>query len=196
MKMMKFRVLGIASSLREDASSTNALAFALNLIKKHDGETKMFDLRQTPLPLFNPSESSSITEIKKAKEYVKWADGYILATPDYHGSMSGAMKNFLDYFWAEFAGKIFGYICASNEKGLTAMDQMRTAVRQCYGWSLPYGVSINESEDYVNHKISEKLESRLSIMSRDLVTYGIPIRKQFIMDLESNVSDTFAFRYR
>ncbi|MGI0050233.1 MAG: NADPH-dependent FMN reductase, partial [Nitrososphaeraceae archaeon] len=29
---------------------------------------------------------------------VKWADAFILSTPDYHGSMAGSMKNFLDYF--------------------------------------------------------------------------------------------------
>jgi hypothetical protein len=28
------------------------------------------------------------------------------------------------------------------------MDQMRTAIRQCYGWSLPYGVSINGELDF------------------------------------------------
>ena len=37
-----------------------------------------------------------------------------------------------------------------HEKGLTAMDQMRTAVRQCYGWSLPYGISVN-GEDFNEH---------------------------------------------
>jgi FMN reductase len=44
---------------------------------------------------------------------VKWADAFILATPDYYGSMSGSIKNFVDYFWSEFAGKLFGYICSS-----------------------------------------------------------------------------------
>ena len=62
--------------------------------------------------------------------------------------MAGSMKNFLDYFWSEFAGKLFGYICSSHEKGLTVMDQMRTAVRQCYGWSMPYGISINGEKDF------------------------------------------------
>ena len=47
------------------------------------------------------------------------------------------MKNFLDYHWEEFAGKLFGYLCASHEKGLTAMDQMRTAVRPVLRMELP-----------------------------------------------------------
>jgi NAD(P)H-dependent FMN reductase len=69
----------------------------------------------------------TINEIVEITELVKWADAFVLATPDYNVSMSGSLKNFLDYFWSEFAGKTFGYIVASHEKGLTVMDQMRTA---------------------------------------------------------------------
>jgi FMN reductase len=129
---------------------------------------------------------------------VNWADAFVLSSPDYHGSMSGVMKNFLDFYWEEFAGKTFGYICSSHEKGLTVMDQMRTAVRQCYGWSLPYGVSVNGEEDF-NEKgeiINRLLAKRLKILARDLVVYGTLIREQFRQDISGDVSDTFAARYR
>jgi len=86
--------------------------------------------------------------MEKVIEDLNWADAFVLASPDNHGSMSGSMKNLLDFYWEEFAGKTFGYICSSHETGLTVMDQMRTAVRQCYGWSLPYGVSVNGEEDF------------------------------------------------
>lgn len=193
---MVFKVLGIGSSLRDGASSTAALAVALDFAKKHGAETRLLDLKQTRLPLYDPTENQSNLEIKKAKDDVQWSDALILSTPDYHGSMSGAMKNFLDYFWAEFAGKTFGYICASHEKGLTAMDQMRTAVRQCYGWSTPYGVSVSDKEDFTNGKIMPKLQSRLEILARDLVVYGDLIRQQFVKDLNSASNNTFASRYR
>jgi NAD(P)H-dependent FMN reductase len=62
--------------------------------------------------------------------------------------LSGVLKNFLDYYFNEFAEKIFGYLCASHEKGFTVMDQMRTVMLQCYGWSMPYGVSINGEQDF------------------------------------------------
>jgi NAD(P)H-dependent FMN reductase len=112
--------------------------------------------------------------------------------------MSGPMKNFLDHYWQEFAGKTFGYICASHEKGLTVMDQMRTAVRQCYGWSLPYGISVNGEEDFneAGEIVSSLLTKRLRMLARDLVVYGGLIRKQFVQDLSSKESDTFVARYR
>jgi NAD(P)H-dependent FMN reductase len=193
---MTLKVLGVGSSLRKGSSSTTALSIALDFVKKQGSETRLFDLRETQLPLYDPAESQSNVEIKKIQDDVDWSDALILSTPDYHGSMSGVMKNFLDYFWAEFAGKTFGYICSSHEKGLTAMDQMRTAVRQCYGWSMPYGISVSDSDDFTNGKINEKLELRLDMLARDLVVYGSFIRQQFVKDLNGNSVNTFASRYR
>ncbi len=192
---MVFRVLGIGSSLRDNASSTTALSATLDLAKKYGAETRLLDLRQVKLPLYDPAENKSNSDITKTQDDVLWADALILSTPDYHGSMSGAMKNFLDYFWAEFAGKTFGYICASHEKGLTAMDQMRTAIRQCYGWSMPYGVSVSDRDDFADGKINQKLESRLDMLARDLVVYGNLLRQQFVKDLGDS-DNTFASRYR
>jgi FMN reductase len=136
-------------------------------------------------------------EVERAAEAIAWADAFILASPDYHGSMSGALKNFLDHFYEEFAGKMFGYIVASHEKGLTVMDQMRTVVRQCYGWSMPYGVSINGPQDFTSRElVNSKLSNRLGMMSRDLVVYGRLVRHQFMHDLGSSEQDTFAAHYR
>ena len=193
---MTIKILGVGSSMREGSFSTAALKFALDFSKHRGAEINVLDLRQTQLPMFYSQEQKT-KEIQEVTNYVKWADAFLLATPDYHGSMSGSMKNFLDYFWSDFAGKLFGYICASHEKGLTVMDQMRTAVRQCYGWSLPYGVSINGEEDFENGQITnQKLKSRLEMLSGDLVTYGELLRKQFLNDLKGNSSTTFASRYR
>jgi NAD(P)H-dependent FMN reductase len=193
-----FNVLGVGSSLRERSYSTSGLKLLLGKAKSKMAETRLLDLRQTNLPMLYSTREDT-EEIVQTTELVKWADAFVLATPDYHGSMSGSLKNFLDYFWSEFAGKTFGYIVASHEKGLTVMDQMRTAVRQCYGWSLPYGISINSEEDF-NDKMeltNKKLMSRLDMMARDLVVYGKLLRGQFVNDLSQKVPvNTFAAYYK
>ena len=194
----KLKVLGVGSSMRQGSYSTTALNMILDMAKGNEAETKLLDLRQTNLPMLYAAKDDT-HEIGQVTELVEWADAYILATPDYHGSMSGSLKNFLDYFWSEFAGKTFGYIVASHEKGLTVMDQMRTAVRQCYGWSIPYGISINPEDDFNDKKevINKKLWSRLDMLARDLVVYGKLIRKQFVNDLlQSAPVNTFAAYYK
>ena len=191
-----FNVLGVAGSIRQGSYSTRSLKIALEYAKKQGAEVRLLDLNTVVLPLYDPSAPAS-KEVEHTTEAIAWADAVILASPDYHGSMSGALKNFLDYFYEEFAGKAFGYIVASHEKGLTVMEQMRTAVRQCYGWSMPYGVSINGPQDFTGDEIrNTRLSNRLRMMARDLVVYGMLLRDQFIRDFGSTEPDTFAAFYR
>jgi FMN reductase len=194
---MAFKVLGISSSQGEFSFSAAGLKITLEKIKQSGTDVELLDLKQTTLPLFSTASNKS-DAIDIATKMVKNADAFILATPDYHGSMSGSMKNFLDYYWSEFSGKLFGYICASHEKGLTAMDQMRTAIRQCSGWSMPYGISINGDEDFDENRTikNDQLSSKLSMLARDLTVYGKLINEQFTVDLNSADSDTFASNYR
>jgi NAD(P)H-dependent FMN reductase len=191
-----FNVLGVAGSTRQGSYSTRALKIALEHAKKHSAEVRLLDLSTIVLPLYDPSAPAS-KEVERAAEAIAWADAFILASPDYHGSISGALKNFLDHFYEEFAGKMFGYIVASHEKGLTVMELMRTAVRQCYGWSMPYGISTNGPQDFTGQEtVNTKLSSRLQMMTRDLVVYGRLVRDQFMRDFGSNEPDTFAAHYR
>lgn len=194
---MVFKVLGISSSQGEFSFSKAGLNTVLEKIKENGTEVQLLDLKHTILPLFSTTSNQNDT-IDLVTKMVKNADAFILATPDYHGSMSGSMKNFLDYFGSEFSGKVFGYICASHEKGLTAMDQMRTAIRQCSSWSMPYGISINGGEDFDEDKniINDQLNSKLAMLARDLSVYGKLIQEQFVADLNAANSDTFASNYR
>ncbi|HYP42895.1 MAG TPA: NAD(P)H-dependent oxidoreductase [Candidatus Nitrosocosmicus sp.] len=198
MGKLRLKVLGVGSSMNKESFSTETLRIVLERVNRNDADTKLLNLNNTPLPMYNHKDSQDTIHVNQAVDMVNWADAIILATPDYHGSMSGSLKNFLDYFWSEFAGKTFGYICASHEKGLTVMDQMRTVVRQCYGWSLPYGISINSSQDFNERReiINQSLLVRIDYFARDLVVYGGLIREQFKKDLKSTINNSYAVRYR
>jgi len=188
-----FNVLGVAGSTRRGSYSTQALKIALEHAKKQGVEVRLLEIAN--MPLYDPNAPAS-KEVELVAKAVSWADAFIIASPDYHGSMSGALKNFLDHFYEEFAGKIFGFIVASHEKGLTVMDQMRTAVRQCYGWSMPYGVSVNGPQDFTGGElVNARLSKRMQMMARDLVVYGRLLNSQFLRDLGSSEQDTFAAHY-
>ena len=195
---MTLKVLGVGSSMRQNSFSTETLKIILNNVNKNGGDTRLLNLYSNPLPMYTAEYNEKLSGIKHAVELVNWADALVLATPDYHGSMAGSLKNFLDYFWAEFAGKTFGYLCSSHEKGLTVMDQMRTAIRQCYGWSLPYGISINSNQDFNADReiINVQLLGRLESFARDLVVYGGLISNQFKKDLDSTIQNSYAVHYR
>jgi FMN reductase len=185
-------VLGVAGSTRPSSYSTKALKIALAAAEQKGAQVRLLELADGNVPFYSPSASVP----DRILHDVSWANAFILASPDYHGSMSGTLKNFLDFFYEEFAGKVFGYVVASHEKGLTVMEQMRTAVRQCYGWSLPYGVSINGEQDFNAGAPSARVDQRLKMMARDLVVYGSLIQVQFARDIANTDADTFAARYR
>lgn len=200
-------ILGVAGSLRQESYSTLGLKMVLEEAKKYGSESHLLDLRDRNLPLYDPGAPSSNDSsfnnsnnvLEKITTALKYADALVLASPDYHGSMSGTLKNFLDYFWEDFAGKTFGYIIASHEKGLTVADQMRTAVRQCYGWSMPYNISINGEKDFDSegNLVNSALVKRIKMLARDLVTYGTLIRRQFLQDVaDHQILDTYASHYR
>ena len=82
---------------------------------------------------------------------------------------------------------MFATIVASHEKGLTVTDQLRTVARQCYAWSMPYGVSFVEREDVKDGAIvSESFRKRLDMLARDLRVYGEVIARQRRADLSGS----------
>ena len=198
MAVEPFHLLGVSGSQREKSRTALALRRLLDFAQEHGAETRILDLRAIELPLYRPDgPGGSAAEVRLGAD-MRWASAVVLASPDYHGSMSGTMKNFLDYNWEECAGKVFGYICSSHEKGLTVMEQMRTVIRQCYGWSMPYGVSFDGRTDFDSDETlkNAKVEARLRMMARDLVIYGALIRQQFLSDLAGSDATTFAAAYR
>ena len=147
-------------------------------------EVDVFNPTEQPLALFNPESSHTSRDFLQLKARVEVADVYVLGTPDYHGSISSTLKNFLDHFWQEFAGKLFADVVCSHEKGLTVIDQLRTVARQCYAWSLPYGLSFANSIDVRDGTVvTEALQRRIEMLVHDLWTYGLVLRQQRRADL-------------
>lgn len=144
----------------------------------------VFDYEQTPLPLFNPDSSWSAPDFAALQARVARADALVLLTPDYHGGMSSALKNFLDHFWKEYAGKLFASVVGSFDKGLTVHDQIRTVARQCYAWTLPYGATFSDKEDLKDGAVaSDAFRQRVEMLARDVRVYGALLAEQRRADL-------------
>src|ERR1041385_1062223 len=146
-------ILAVVGSLQRDSVTRAVIAHVATRMRADGCSVDVLDFKKEPLALYNPDTAHELPGYDELKQRVDRADVVILGTPDYHGSVSGAMKNFLDHFWHEFAGKLFATIVASHEKGLTVTDQLRTVARQCYAWSLPYGISFTEDLDVNGQEI-------------------------------------------
>jgi len=178
------RVLAVSGSLNSASVTRVVLAEAARQLAARGCAVDFLDLLQEPVPLYNPDSAHDAPAFPALRRRVEQADAILLGTPDYHGSISGALKNFLDHFWHEFAGKLFATIVASHEKGLTVTDHLRTVARQCYAWTLPYGVSFVGEEEVKEGRISgAALARRVEMMARDVAVYGRLLAAQRRADL-------------
>jgi len=178
------QVLAVAGSLHRKSVTRAVVQHVAKRLKAEGCIVDVLDFETEPLPLYNPDTAYHAHGFDALQTRVERADVYVLGTPDYHGSISSAMKNFLDHFWREFAGKLFATIVASHEKGLTVTDQLRTVARQCYAWTLPYGVSFAEKEDLKRGQVvSGALKKRLDMFVHDVRVYGTLLARQRRTDL-------------
>jgi FMN reductase len=178
------QVMAVAGSLSRNSVTRTVLLHLADKLRAAGCGVDVLDFEKEPLALFNPETAYHGPAFAALKPRVERADVFLLGTPDYHGSISSALKNFLDHFWKEFAGKLFATLVASHEKGLTVTDQLRTVARQCYAWTLPYGVSFAETDDVHNGEIvSESLRKRLEMLANDVQSYGTLLARQRRLDL-------------
>jgi len=177
-------VLAVVGSLQRASVTRVVVRHVAQQLQAAGCAVDVLDFEEEPLALYNPDTAHDLPGYAELQARVHRADVIVLGSPDYHGGISGALKNFLDHFWHEFSGKLFATIVASNEKGLTATDQLRTVARQCYAWTLPYGVSFTEDLDVKDGQIvSDALKQRLEMLVRDLRVYGNLLARQRRADL-------------
>ena len=196
MKDAPLNVLAVVGSLQRDSVTRVVVRHVAKQLQADGCAVDVLDFQKEPLALYNPDTAHDLPGYAALQARVHRADVIVLGSPDYHGGISGAMKNFLDHFWHEFAGKLFVTIVSSHEKGLTVMDQLRTVARQCYAWTLPYGVSLTEDVDVKDGQIaSDALKQRLEMLIRDLRVYGEVLARQRRADL-AGTEPGFLARHR
>ena len=181
---MSLNVLAVVGSLQGASVTRVVIRHVTELFKAAGCSVDVLDFQKDPLAIYNPDTAHDLPGYVELQRRVARADLVVLGTPDYHGGISGSMKNFLDHFWHEFAGKLVAPIVASHEKGLTVIDQLRAVARQCYAWTLPYGVSFQEDDDVQAGEVtSDVLKRRLDMLVRDARVYGELIARQRQADL-------------
>ncbi len=102
--MTSTRILGLGGGMRATSRSLVALKEGLALAAAQGAETRLISLFDLQLPIYRPDFASpadygaeAAPAIEHLLESLRWADGMLWSTPAYHGSLSGAVKNALDY---------------------------------------------------------------------------------------------------
>ncbi len=176
------KVVGIGGSLRADSHTYQALNLALQKVAATGAEVELLDLRTMNLPFCDGgTDYKDYPDVAKLQHTVTKADGIILATPEYHGSVSGVLKNALDLMsFDELSGKVFGLISVlGGEHNSNSLNDLRTIVRWVHGWVIPEQIAISkawQAFDINSQLKDEKLDQRLDKFAQSLVTNTTKLR--------------------
>ncbi|MCU0534570.1 MAG: NAD(P)H-dependent oxidoreductase [Hydrococcus sp. Prado102] len=169
------KIVGISGSLRPDSYSAQALEIAATRVRALDTEVETLDLRNMSLPFCNGGEEyPDYPDVKKLQKTVKEADGLILVTPEYHGSVSGVLKNALDLMsFDELSDKVTGAISIlGGQSNSNALNDLRTIMRWVHAWVIPEQIAIGQAWkafDKEGKLLDEKLSQRFDSFAQSLV---------------------------
>ncbi len=176
------KVVGIIGSLRQGSYSALALKEAVNRVQALGATVDILDLREMQLPFCNGGdEYPDYPDVEILREKVKAADALILATPEYHGSVSGVMKNALDLMSFEhLSGKVTGMISVlGGQSNSNALNELRIIIRWVHGWVIPEQIAIGQAWkafDQEGKLSDEKLSQRFDAFALSLLESSKKLR--------------------
>ena len=177
------KIVGITGSLRTDSYTALALQQAVNRVQALDAEVEILDLREMKLPFCDGgSEYPDYPDVDILRNKVKAADGLILATPEYHGSVSGVLKNALDLMSFEhLSDKVAGLISVlGGQSNSNALNDLRIIVRWVHGFVIPEQIAVGQAWQAFDRegKLKDaKLAERFDAFAQSLVDHTIKLRK-------------------
>jgi FMN reductase len=145
------RITGLCGSLRLNGFTKKALSVALTGATESGAVTQLIDLGEYDLPFCNGETGEMYRGspgVRRLRQNVGMANGIILATPSYHGTISGVLKNALDLLSTrEFDGKVVGFIGVSGDRvsGASALATLRTIGKALHAHVIPSEVWIYDA---------------------------------------------------
>lgn len=165
-------VVALVGSLR-NGSKTKTVAEEVIAASRDEGATRLINLRCYTVPAMNPSDGADIDGVEGIRATTAEAESVLLATPNYHGSYSGVLKNTLDHCGREeLAGKAVGLVeVAGGRFPGSAARHLRTVSRTLKAWPLPYDVKVPDSKTRVTDGAvtDEEIAERIDRLGRDIV---------------------------
>jgi FMN reductase len=178
-------IVAIGGALRSHSSTEKALRLVLARADARGARIRLFAGPDLDLPLYSPECAERTLRATALVEALRAADGVVLGSPGYHGSLSGLVKNVLDY--AEdlrgdarpyLDGRAVGCVGAgAGWPGATAaLTGLRSIVHALRGWNTPLGVAINTAEpvfDADGACLDPRLAAQLDAMADQITGFAL-----------------------
>ena len=181
------RLLAIGGSTRATSRTLLAMRALLDTAPDHNIEVTIASVRDLNLPVYNDDipAGDQPEALQRLVEQVREADAYLIVSPTYHGSMTGAIKNVLDSLHithgqpdAYFNERPVGIASYGGPSAINVVNSLQTVVRTMRGLVIPTVVTV--SRDTLDHETGaitdERTRRRAAAMLREIST-GVAMRR-------------------
>ncbi len=178
-------VVGIGGTTRTVSSTDRALRLALQAAEEAGARTFLFDgAFLSHLPHFAPENRERNEQQRQFVEMVRKSHGVIVASPGYHGGVSGLVKNALDLLDdlreddpCYLDGRAVGCIvtAAGWQACVSTLMALRSIVHALRGWPTPLGATLNTTDgvfDAAGKCKDEKVLNQLNAVGRQVVEFA------------------------
>ena len=177
------RIVGLGGTTRPGSSTERALRYALRLLEERGARTSLLAGDELALPMYAPHEPARSAQATRLVAELRRADAVLIASPGYHGSMSGLVKNALDYTedmrgdaQPYLAGRAVGCIvtAAGWQAAVTTLGALRDTIHALRGWPTPFGVCLggDPAFDAQGECIDPRVEAQMGILCDELMTFA------------------------
>src|SRR5882724_6612828 len=125
------KIAVIIGSTRPGRVGESVAKWVYELAKKRtEAEFELVDIKAFNLPLLDEPVPPSMGQYSQPHTK-KWAakiasfDAYVFVTPEYNHGTSGALKNAIDYLYAEWNNKVAGFVGYGSMMGARAVENLR-----------------------------------------------------------------------
>ncbi|GDY30698.1 NADPH-dependent FMN reductase [Gandjariella thermophila] len=152
---MTVTVVGIGGSLRADSQSERALRIALGGAERAGARTVAVTGADLVLPFYDPAVPERPDAARRLVAALRDADGVVLVSPGYHGTVSGLVKNALDYVEdlredrrPYLDSRAIGCVATAQgwQAAVTTLTALRSIVHALRGWPTPLGAALNSRQ--------------------------------------------------
>jgi NAD(P)H-dependent FMN reductase len=126
--------------------------------KRSDAEFELVDIKDYNLPLLD--EPIPPSQGKYSKEHTKkWAakiasfDAYVFVTPEYNHGICGALKNAIDFLYAEWNNKAAGFVGYGSAGGVRAVEHLRLVMAEVQIATVRAQVMLSLHDDFENYTV-------------------------------------------
>ncbi|KEO84411.1 NADPH-dependent FMN reductase [Tumebacillus flagellatus] len=174
------KLVSLVGSLSLDSRTAKAQNVAAEAARKAGAEVEVWNLRERPLPIYDPENKVPNENVAAFIKAMDEADGFLIGSPEYHNGPTGALKNALDFVgYNQFNGKPVGLVAAAGGAVATnTLTQLATILRSLHGYVIPQTGSVTYSDNFNADGTFEnpKLQERFEKIGTDVVALAKHLR--------------------